>query len=270
MRALQLNAEAERKRIVEFIREQVHGARYERAVVGLSGGVDSSLAAALCAEALGAENVKGLILPYCTSNPESEAHARQVACWLGIPVERFEITAMVRPLLEARPMMDSRRLGNVMARCRMIVLYDESVAFQGLVVGTSNRTEWLLGYFTLGGDGLAAFEVLGHLYKCQVRQLAAHVGVPEEIIFKAPSADLWKGQTDEGELGFTYNQADQVLYLLTERGLAPEEIPARLAAEGGESVTLDLVEAIRRRMLLTAFKRRLPPFLSTEGRRALL
>jgi NAD+ synthase len=253
--ALTLDASAERQRIAAFIRAQMDSTPLSRAVIGLSGGLDSSLTAALCVDALGADKVIAMFLPYRTSNPESEAHGRLVAEWLGVTSKRFEITDMVHPLLEARPDISPQRLGNVMARCRMIVLFDESAASDGLVVGTSNRTEWLLGYFTLGGDSAAAFEPLGHLFKCQVRQLAAHMGVPEAILAKAPSADLWPGQTDEGELGFSYNHADAVLYLLTERDMAPEEIAAHLGLE------LSVVQAVERQMRATAFKRRLPPFL---------
>jgi NAD+ synthase len=254
--ALGLDVQREQQRIAAFIREQMASTSLSHTVVGLSGGVDSSLTAALCVDALGADKVIGMFLPYRTSNPESEAHGRLVAEWLGVTTKHFEITDMVRPLLEARPDISPQRLGNVMARCRMIVLFDESAASDGLVVGTSNRTEWLLGYFTLGGDNMAAFEPLGHLYKCQVRQLAAHMGMPEPIITKAPSADLWPGQTDEGELGFSYDDADAVLYLLTERGMAPEEIAAQLDLEPA------VVQEIERQMRNTAFKRRLPPFIS--------
>ncbi len=256
---LTLDAQAERERIAGFIRDHLASTPLSHAVIGLSGGLDSSLTAALCVDALGAENVRGMLLPYRTSNPDSEAHGRLVAEWLGVPVQRFEITEMVEPLQRVYPMMSRQRLGNIMARCRMIVLFDQSAAVDGLVVGTSNRTEWLLGYFTLGGDSAAALEPIGHLYKCQVRQLAAQVGVPKPIIAKAPSADLWQGQTDEGELGFTYDQADQVLYLLTERGQSLADTAKKL------DIDLAVVAAIDQRMRSTAFKRRLPPFV--EGRR---
>jgi NAD+ synthase len=255
---LQLNAARERQRIVAFIRKQTEATGLAHLVLGLSGGVDSALAAALCAEAVGPQRVHAYILPYATSNPESEAHARLVISALGLPWERFEITPMVQPLLERYPNMDERRKGNIMARCRMLILYDASAAWNGLVVGTSNRTETLLGYFTLHGDGAAAFKPIAHLYKCQIRQLARHVGVPEAIVAKAPSADLWKGQTDEGELGFTYDEADQVLYLLTECGQSVEAIVARGFERG-------VVEAIARRMQATAYKRAWPPTLEPQN-----
>lgn len=258
---LRLDVERERRRIVAFIREQSLGAGFSRLVVGLSGGVDSSLVAALCAEAIGAANVQAMILPYETSNPESEAHARMMIEALGLPWERFDITPMVRPLLARYPDMDERRKGNIMARARMIVLFDQSARLNGLVVGTSNRTETLLGYFTLCGDNAAAFKPIAHLYKCQVRELARAMGVPEVIVSKAPSADLWDGQTDEGELGFTYDEADQVLYLLTERGLTIDEIVAK-------GFDPRVVVEIQRRMCATAFKRRLPPTLEPWGKMA--
>ena len=251
---LQLDTAREAARIVRFLREQLALAGCSRMVVGLSGGVDSALVAALGVQAVGQGNVRGMILPHETSNPESEAHACMVAERLGITCERFDITRMVRPLLKRYPDMDARRKGNIMARARMIVLYDQSALVGGLVVGTSNRTETLLGYFTLHGDGAASLKPIAHLYKCQVRALAQCMGVPQVIIAKAPSADLWQGQTDEGELGFTYDEADQVLYLLTERRLGVDEI----VALGFASRT---VEAIARRMEATAFKRRQPPAL---------
>jgi NAD+ synthase len=251
---LELDCATEAARIVTFIRERLAGSDCSHLVLGLSGGVDSALVAALCARAVEASRVHALLLPYETSNPSSETDAMRVVDLLGLPHERFGITAMVRPLFEDDPTMDGRRRGNIMARCRMVILFDRSAALNALVVGTSNRTETLLGYFTIHGDGAAAFKPIAHLYKAQVRALARYVGVPEAIIAKAPSADLWKGQTDEGELGFSYDEADQILYLLTERGLAHEQI----AALGFRPA---VVAAIARRMETTAFKRRLPPEL---------
>jgi len=255
---LRFDVARERQRIVAFIREQTVAAGCSRLILGLSGGVDSALVAVLSAEAVGPGNVQVMILPYETSNPEGEAHAQTIIGALGLPSERFDITPMVRPLLARYPDMDQRRKGNVMARCRMVILYDQSARLGGLVVGTSNRTETLLGYFTLHGDGAAALKPIAHLYKCQIRELARAVGVPEVIVSKAPSADLWDGQTDEGELGFTYDEADQVLYLLTERGLSADDIARRGFAP-------QTVAAIQRRMTATAFKRKWPPSLQPVG-----
>jgi NAD+ synthase len=241
-------------RIVAFIRQTLAEANCSRLVLGLSGGIDSALVAALGVRAIGASNVLGVLMPYCTSNPSSKDHGVIVADWLGLPTFCFEITEMVQPLLAAFPDMGARRLGNIMARCRMIVLFDQSVQFGGLVAGTGNRTETLLGYFTLHGDGAAALKPISHLYKYQVRQLAQYLGVPQVIIDKAPSADLWQGQTDEGELGFTYDQADEVLYLLTECHWSIEQI----SAAGCE---LPVVKAVAQRITDTSFKRHTSPAL---------
>ena len=223
LQPLQINAALARKMIVAFIREEITRVGYTRGVIGLSGGIDSSLVAFLAVEALGAENVLGVLMPYRTSNPQSRADADLVARQLGIATRVIEITPMVEPYLtqfipapstpasassasaQDDSAQDARRRGNVMARTRMIVLYDQSEDFRGLVIGTSNKTEALLGYTTQFGDNAAAIQPLADLYKCQVRQLARAVGVPDAIIGKAPSADLWQGQTDEGELGFTYD-----------------------------------------------------------------
>lgn len=255
--SLRLDCTRETDRIVDFIQRHLHGAGFQRALLGLSGGIDSALVAALCVRALGGENVLGLILPCESSSPQSEAHARLLIAQLGMAHKIVDITPMVAPFVARYPDMSGRRRGNVMARCRMICLYDESEAYGGLVMGTSNRTETLLGYFTLYGDGAAAIEPIGHLYKYQVRQLARYLDVPEPIITKPPSADLWAGQTDEGELGFSYDAADQVLYLATEEGLDSAEI----AAQGFDE---RVVQAVLDRMASSAFKRRLPPVPSLQ------
>jgi len=247
--ALRLDCVAETARIVAFIRHQMDGAGLRRAVIGLSGGIDSALVAALCAQALGPDQVRAVLLPYRTSNPDSEAHGRLVADALGLEVQRFDISAMVDAIVAQQPAMSGGRKGNVMSRCRMIYLYDQSAACGGLVVGTSNRTETLLGYFTLYGDGAAALKPIAHLFKCQIRQLSTHLGLPDVVVNKAPSADLWAGQTDEGELGFSYDDADQVLYLLTEEQQAIEQV----AAQGWDA---DTVRAIEGRMRRNAFKLR--------------
>ncbi len=256
LESLSLDCERECERIAHFLRDYAEGAGRPRFVLGLSGGVDSSLATVLAARAVGPENVKAMMLPHEVSSSESERDARLVIDKLGIASEHFEITEMMEPLFRCYPDMDKTRRGNAMARCRMLVLYDQSEEFEGLVLGTSNRTEWLLGYFTIYGDGAAAIEPLEHLYKCQVRSLAEYVGVPEHIVEKAPSADLWAGQTDEKELGFTYDVADQILFLLTEGDLGVKEVVTR----GFDD---EVVRAVKRHMEATAFKRRLPPMLST-------
>jgi len=247
LKQLALDCELEAERIVNFLRERSARAGFSRFVVGLSGGIDSALAAALAVRAVGAENVLAVMMPYRTSNPASEGDARRVIEAFDLPYRKIEITDLVEPFFALDAEITAGRKGNIMARSRMVVLYDLSVVWNGLVLGTSNRTESLLGYFTLFGDGAAAIKPIAHLYKCQVRDLSAYLGVPEPVITKAPSADLWAGQTDEGELGFTYDAADQVLYLLDEQGFSVQEI----AAMGFDLAT---VEAINRRMRAMSFK----------------
>ena len=239
-------------RLTTFIREQITNAGYTRGVLNLSGGLDSALACYLAAQALGPQNVLALRLPYRTSSPESLAHAQLVIDALGVQSLTLPITEMVAPLFARFPEMSRLRQGNAMARARMIVLYDQSEAFHGLPIGTGNKTEILLGYTTIYGDSACAFNPLGDLYKTQVRQLARVVGVPEPILRKPPSADLWDGQTDEGELGFTYAEVDQVLSLLVDQQLSPEE-----CVQAGFSEAF--VQAVMARMRRTQFKRQLPP-----------
>lgn len=257
--ALMLECERETDRIVRFVRREIARAGRERVILGLSGGIDSALTCLLCARALGADRVVAMALPHAASSHQSEEHAHLLADQLGITLAHYEITPMVDALERAYPNMSARRRGNIMARCRMIVLYDQSESLNGLVVGSSNRTEILLGYFTLYADNAAAFRPIGHLYKCQVRQLARYLGAPEPILAKVPSADLWDGQTDEGELGFSYDQADEILYYLTECDLTPTQVSER-------GIPSDLVDAVWRRMHASAFKRREPPSLPVANR----
>jgi NAD+ synthase len=259
MSDLTINTDLARKILTGFIRTELGRAGFSKAVVGLSGGVDSSLSTYLAAEALGPENVLAVRMPYRTSSPDSLEHAQMVIEATGVESLTVEITPMVEPLFERFPEMDAVRKGNVMARQRMIVLYDQSAAFNGLVVGTGNKTEILLGYSTLYGDSACAINPLGDLYKAQVRQLAAAVGVPEEIIAKPPSADLWAGQTDEGELGFTYEQADKLLYLLVDQRYRPEE-----CVEAGFST--EFVREVVRRIQRSHFKRLMPPIAKLSNR----
>ena len=214
---LTMNTATVRRTITDFIREQLSQAGTPRGVINLSGGIDSALACTLAAEALGPQNVLAIRLPYRDSSPDSLAHARLVIDSLGVQSITYRITPMVAPLFKHFPEMSQVRRGNVLARARMIVLYDQSVAFGGLPIGTSNKTEMLLGYTTIYGDAACAINPLGDLYKTQVRQLARDVGVPAPILHKPPSADLWDGQTDEDELGFTYAEVDQLLALLVEQ-----------------------------------------------------
>jgi NAD+ synthase len=256
---LSLNTDVTRRVLVAFVRRELERCGFEKAVLNLSGGVDSSLACFLTAEALGGENVLALLLPYRTSAPESTEHAQQVVALTKVQSKIIDITPIVDPYLGLFPDMSDVRRGNVMTRMRMIVLYDQSVPWNGLPIGTSNKTELLLGYGTIFGDMASAVNPLGDLYKTQLRQLARAVGVPEAIVQKAPSADLWAGQTDEGELGFTYAEADKLLYLLVdERYTRDEAIVAGFDAR--------LVDAIIRRMRMSQFKR-MPPIIAKVSRR---
>jgi NAD+ synthase len=198
-------------------------------------------------------------MPYRSSSPESLEHAHLVIDALGVRSVVIPITEMVDPLIERDPQMSEVRRGNIMARARMIVLYDQSEVFKGLVVGTGNKTEILLGYTTLYGDSACALNPIGDLYKTQVRQLAGAMGVPEPILTKAPTADLWQGQTDEGELGFTYAEVDQLLYLLVDQRYSPQDC---VAAGFAPPFVQRVVERVRR----NHFKRVLPPIAKLTNR----
>jgi NAD+ synthase len=232
---------------------------FTRALLGLSGGLDSALSCFLAAEALGAENVLAIRMPYRASSTASLDDAQKVIDATGVQSMTVEITPMVEPLFERFPDMNNLRKGNIMARQRMIVLYDQSSAFQGLVVGTGNKTEILLGYTTLYGDSASALNPIGDLYKTQVRQLSRAMGVPESLLTKAPSADLWVGQTDEDELGFTYEEADQLLHLLIDERFKPEE-----CVEAGFSEPF--VHAVIERVRRNHFKRVMPPIAKISNR----
>lgn len=221
---LDISPDLTRRLLVEFIRNETRKFGFKRVVLGISGGIDSALSATLAAEALGPENVVGLILPYKTSSPESEGHARLLIEQLGLPCDKIDITSMAEPLFERYKEMSNLRRGNVLARMRMIVVFDRSAMENALVLGTSNKTEYLLGYTTWYGDSAASIQPLGDLYKTQIRALARAVGVPAPIVEKKPSADLWPGQTDESEMGISYDLADQVLYLLVDERIDPERV----------------------------------------------
>jgi NAD+ synthase len=248
---LTINTDLARTILTSFLRTEMNRMGFSRAVVGLSGGIDSALSCYLAAEALGPQNVLAVRMPYKSSAADSLEHAQMVIDALGVQSQIVEITAMVDPLFERFPEMTDRRKGNIMARERMIILYDQSEANRGLVVGTGNKTEILLGYTTLYGDSASALNPIGDLYKTQVRQLARAMGVPEPILQKAPSADLWSGQTDEGELGFTYADVDQLLYLLVDQRYSPEDL---VEAGFPEAFVRTVIERVRRNQ----FKRVLP------------
>jgi len=241
-----------RKMVVLFIRDEVAKAGLKRAVVGVSGGIDSALAVALAAEALGPERVLGLFTPYRTSSEESRRHARELAKIFRFRLEEVPITKQIDAYFADNDgdVAGRIRVGNKMARERKSIEYDRSWP-DGLVLGTSNKTELLLGYGTQFGDLACALNPVGDLYKTQLRELAAHMGVPAAVLAKPPSADLWEGQTDEGELGFTYEQADVLLYHLVDRRVRPAE----LVAAGFDAA---LVAKIRERVRRSHFKRVMP------------
>jgi len=251
---LQLNAPLATAVLTSFIRDAVDTSGTQGVVVGISGGIDSSLSAALAVRALGAERVHAFMLPYRTSSPESEQHARAVAEHLGIPPRVIDLSPMVDAYFAMEPDAPADRRGNKMARERMTILFDQAKKLDGLVLGTSNKTEILLGYSTVFGDNASSLNPLGDLYKCQVRQLSRHLGLPAEIVDKVPSADLWPGQTDEDELGFSYETADEVLYLLFDVGLRPEEVIERGYDEQAVRRIVSLEQRFRykRRLMLIA------------------
>ncbi len=225
----------------------------KRLVVGMSGGVDSALSAALAVRALGKENLLAVKMPYKSSNPLSEKHADTVIGKLGVESLRVDITPMVDAYFASDPGANEVRKGNFMARMRMAVLYDLSAKLDALVLGTGNRSEWLLGYTTLYGDSACALNPIGGLYKTQVYQLAMFMGIPDEIISKAPSADLWPDQTDEGDMGILYSEADAVFYLAVDEKRSSSEVSYML------KMPVEKVELILERMDKMDFKRRLPP-----------
>jgi NAD+ synthase len=258
---LAIDTDVARRIIGEFIRGQLEQAGFERAVLGLSGGIDSGLVAYLTAEAIGADKLLCVLMPYRTSSPASRADAETVVAELGSASTVVDISPMVDGYFAADADASSLRRGNFAARMRMAVLYDHSVTFGGLVVGTGNKTESLIGYTTVFGDAACAFNPIGDLYKSQVRQLAMAIGVPDAIVRKAPSADLWPGQTDESEGGFDYPTLDRLLFWRVDKRRSTEE----LVALGFDVATIERVD----RMVAGAeFKRQVPPIAKLGPRTA--
>ncbi len=259
---LAIDVDVARRLIRDFIRAQLREAGFERVVLGLSGGIDSALVAFLVADAIGPDLLLCVRMPYRTSSEASLADASSVVEALGCASDTVEISAMVDAYFgrdgvegaggaEATLANEVRR-GNFMARTRMMVLYDRSVTWGGLVVGTGNKTESLIGYTTLYGDSACAFNPIGDLYKSQVRQLAVALGVPKAVIRKPPSADLWPGQTDEAEASFSYPELDRLLFWLVDRRRTEDELVG-LGFERG------FVERVARMVAGAEFKRQMPP-----------
>ncbi len=237
--------------IDRFLQEELVKTGLKGLVLGLSGGVDSALACALAAHALGPEKVLALKMPYRTSSPASDTDADAVIAQLGVRSDRQDITPMVDAYFQSAGDAPALRRGNFMARVRMAVLFDRSAREGYLVLGTSNKTELLLGYGTWYGDMASSLNPIGDLYKGQVRQLSRHMGLPAQVIEKAPSADLWPDQTDEGEMGVTYAEADAILCLLVDERYTVEEV----AAAGHP---IDRVQKILSMVEGSQYKRRLP------------
>jgi NAD+ synthase len=251
---IKLNAEHVRELLVRFIRDETTNAGFARAVVGVSGGVDSAVSATLAAEALGKENVLGVMMPYRSSSPKSVEDAKLVIQKAGIRSELVDISRMVDGYCEERSVTDALRRGNVMARMRMIVLYDLSAREKALVIGTSNKTEILVGYGTQHGDLASAINPVGDLYKSQIWQLAEALGIPKQVIEKAPTADLWEGQTDEGEMGVTYARLDALLFEMIDERHTDEEL-------NGMGFESELIKRVRGLIQKNQFKRR-PPVIA--------
>ncbi|MEX6494008.1 NAD+ synthase [Fusobacterium animalis] len=251
MNKLDLNLKDIHNELVEFLRENFKKAGFSKAVLGLSGGIDSALVAYLLRDALGKENVLAIMMPYKSSNPDSLNHAKLVIEDLKINSKTIEITDMIDAYFKNEKEATSLRMGNKMARERMSILFDYSSKENALVVGTSNKTEIYLGYSTQFGDSACALNPIGDLYKTNIWDLSRYLKIPNELIEKKPSADLWEGQTDEQEMGLTYKEADQVLYRMLEENKTVEEVLA-------EGFNKDLVDNIARRMNRSEYKRRMP------------
>ena len=251
MNKLDLNLKEVHNELVEFLRENFKKAGFSKAVLGLSGGIDSALVAYLLRDALGKENVLAIMMPYKSSNPDSLNHAKLVIEDLKINSKTIEITDMIDAYFKNEKEASSLRMGNKMARERMSILFDYSSKENALVVGTSNKTEIYLGYSTQFGDSACALNPIGDLYKTNIWDLSRYLKIPNELIEKKPSADLWEGQTDEQEMGLTYKEAGQVLYRMLEENKTVEEVLA-------EGFNKDLVDNIVRRMNRSEYKRRMP------------
>ena len=236
--------------LIRFLRDEMGRRGFGKAVVGLSGGVDSAVTAYLAVRAIGAENVLGVRLPYRTSSPDSLAHAQLVIDMLGIPSRTIDLSAAADGYLAQEPTADGTRRGNVIARLRMIALFDLSASLGGVPLGTGNKTERLFGYFTWHADDSPPLNPLGDLFKTQVWVLARHLGVPEEIISKPATADLVAGQTDEADFGIAYARADTILNWLL-WGYSAADLVARGFPEYE-------VELVRNRLERTHWKRKLP------------
>jgi NAD+ synthase len=257
--SLKIDAAFVEKILVKFIRDEFGKFGFARGLLGLSGGLDSTVCAALAARALGAKNVIGLIMPYGMAFPGEARDAARAARELGIRTRLIDIAPQVDAYFAAHPTRNRVLIGNKMARERMSVLYDYSAREKALILGTSNKTELLIGYGTVHGDMASALNPLGDLYKTQVRRLASHLGIPRAILAKAPTAGLWSGQTDESEIGLSYEELDAVLEQLVEE----RRSVAETAAAGFKPAVVRKVAAM---IHCSEFKRKLPPIAKLSCR----
>ncbi len=250
----ELNYQDEIEKIREFIKQQLNKAGFTRVLVGLSGGIDSSVTATLCVKTIGKENVFGVMLPYRKSHPDSLEHAEQVAKQLGIKYEVVDISPMVDAYFENYATdADILRKGNRIARERMCVLYDLSAKYKALVAGTGNRSEIMVGYCTQYGDNACAFEPIGHLYKTEVLELAEILNLPDSVINKKPTADLWEDQTDEDEMGITYKELDEILYQMLDQKMEYADLIAAFSKEK--------IDKVKKMIQMSEFKRNTPPII---------
>ncbi len=258
---LKLDCDMVSKYLIEFVRQEIVKTGLKKAVIGLSGGIDSSLVAYITKEALGAENVYGILMPYESSSKDSIDDAMKVVNDTKINYKIFSITQPADSYIEQCSEMDKLRKGNIFARLRMITLFDHSSLYGALVVGTSNKTELLLGYGTWYGDMASCLNPIGDLYKNQIYQLARYFNIPKNIVDKKPSADLWVGQSDEDELGFSYNDADLILYHMYDLRYSVDEVVSL-------GFDKELVVGIAERVRKNQFKR-LPPIIAKISRRTI-